>query len=142
MPLSDESINDYKVISYKIDSTHPPIIQDFKNVTHEMYCILNNTTDTFQYNSYILILGLKLYEYQYNTFHQGYELEVSFLPFSNNRITSELIKLTKSRDDYLTPRIAYEYVKEHTIYKNNAEIKKLFIHIELIESEINKYSTD
>jgi hypothetical protein len=135
--LNDESINNYKVIPGKFDTTNPPLISDFRNIPHEIHCILSNTSDTFRYNSNILILGLKLYEYQYYFFHQGYQLKICVLPFFTNRITSELIRITKPKEDYLTPRIAYEYIKNHPIYLKNAQIKTLMDNIELIDYEIN-----
>jgi hypothetical protein len=134
----DNAIINYTVMPEDIDSTKPPLILEI-NITKEIQCLLKQTTDTFTYNVYILILGLKLYEYQYYFFHQGYRLEVNLLPFLTNKITSELIRITKSKDDYLTPRIAYEFVKNNSAYLSNKQIKELMDRIDDIEESINNY---
>ena len=138
--LTEEAINNFKFMKDTFDKVNPPLIFDFKNITNEIHCVLQNTTDTFEYNCYILILGLKLYEYQYGNYHQGYQLNIRLIPFFTDRITSELIRITNPKDDYLTPRIAYDYVKNNTVYMSNKQVQKLMDSIEEIEKSINTFS--
>lgn len=137
---NDYDINALKNYAINFNPYEDVNCDSFNKTPDSISSVINELPITDDYIESVMLVILKLYKYQMENYHQGYDIRRRKIFKKENPFIIAYFRILGERKgtDLLTPRIAYEYVISNKQLLKNSYILDEYIAIKNIEKEIEQ----